>query len=394
MNRFLKSRLLRSMIPYFILGIGLLVAHRLISELGFFTDGVSNFFRVIAPFLTGAVIAYILNLPCSAIERQIKKIDNGFVKRKSRPLSVVALFIVIILLFAVTLNIVIPAISRNIMQLVSEFPVYEQTFRDWIANLEEMDLPEFIPDINEDALVQVVLDFFQGLNTEELLGSIIAGLGGAAMAVFRTFLAVIASIYILLEKNKLKAFTAKLVAAITSSEANETVIKYAKKLNFNFHQYIYTQTIDGMILGSIMFVVLVIFRSDYALVLALILGVLNYIPYFGSIVGTAIAVLVIAFTQGLPTAGVAAIVMFIIQQLDGNVIQPKLMGGSFSLSPLLVIISVTIGGFYAGILGMLLAIPIIAILKDLLDEYIAYAEEKKRMSPNPEENDFMDRDIW
>ena len=393
MNRFLKSRLLRSMIPYFILGIGLLVAHRLISELAFFTDGISNFFGVIAPFLTGAVMAYILNLPCSAIERQIKKINNGFVKRKSRPLSVIALFIVIIILFAVTLNIVIPAISRNVMQLVNEFPVYEQTFRDWIASLEEMDLPDFIPEINEDALVQVVLDFFQGLNTEELLGSAIAGLGGAAMAIFRTFLAVIASIYILLEKNKLKAFTAKLLAALTTEKSNNTVIKYAKKLNFNFHQYIYTQTIDGIILGSIMFVVLVLFGSDYALVLALILGVLNYIPYFGSIVGTALAVVVIAFTQGLPTAGVAAIVMFIIQQLDGNVIQPKLMGGSFSLSPLLIIISVTIGGFYAGILGMLIAIPIIAILKDLLDEYIVYAEEKKRLSPDPEEIEFMDREI-
>ena len=395
MNRFLKSRLLRSMIPYFILGIGLLIAHRLISEVTFFTGELRNFLTVITPFLAGAVIAYILNMPCSAIERQISKVKNDFVKRKSWPLSVLCLFLVIVLIFVLILNLIIPAISRSIAHFFQEFPAYEATFRQWMANLEYINLPDFLPEINEDAIIQMLLEFIQGFNFDELLAGAILGLGGAAMAIFRAFIAVIASIYMLLEKNKIKAFVTSLIAAVVSDEANSTILKYSGKLNRNFHRYISTQTIDGLILGTAMTIVLFfLFGSPYALLLGIILGVFNYVPYFGSIVGTLLAVIVLAFTEGLGTAGLAAIVMFIIQQIDGNVIQPKLMGGSFSVSPLLIIVSVTIGGFYAGILGMLVAIPIVAILKDLLDDYIVHLAEKKKAAPDPRDTEFMDRDIF
>ena len=394
MNKFLKSRLLRSMLPYFILGIGLLIAHRLISEVTFFTGELRNFLTVITPFLAGAVIAYILNMPCSAIERQISKVKNDFVKRKSWPLSVLSLFIIIVLIFVLILNLIIPAISRSIAHFFEYFHVYEATFRQWMANLEDINLPDFFPEINEDAIISMLLEFVQGFDFEELLAGAIMGLGGAALAVFRAFIAVIASIYMLLEKKKIKAFVTSLIAAVVSDEANATILKYAGKLNHNFHRYISTQTIDGLILGTAMTIVLLLFGSPYALLLGIMLGIFNYVPYFGSIVGTMLAVIVLAFTEGLGTAGLAAIVMFIIQQIDGNVIQPKLMGGSFSISPLLIIVSVTIGNFYAGILGMLVAIPIVAILKDVLDDYIVHLAEKKKAAPDPRDSEFMDRDIF
>jgi len=198
-----------------------------------------------------------------------------------------------------------------------------------------------------------------------------------------------------METTKLRAFAMRFIAAVTSEKTNETILKYSRKLNFNFRQYIYTQTIDGLILGGMMtlFLMLVV-RSPHFLILGLILGVLNYIPYFGSIVGTALAVVVIALTQGFPTAMWAAVIMFAIQQLDGNFIQPRLMGGSFSLSPLLVIMSVTVGGAYGGIFGMLVAIPIVALFKDIIDSYIDYREKKKKEEPLIYNDDFMNRDVW
>ena len=394
MNRFLKSRLLRSMIPYFILGIGLLIAHRLVSEITFFTGGVRNFLAVIAPFLTGAIIAYILNMPCSAIERLLARAKYDFVKRKSRPLSVLCLFIIIILIFVLILNIIIPRITESIAHFINELPGYVAAFMDFMANLEYINLPDFLPEINEEAILQMLFEFVQGFDFEGVLAGAVMGLGGAVMAVFRAFIAVIASIYMLLEKEKIKAFVNSLVAAVSSNEAHATTLKYAEKLNRNFHRYISTQTIDGLILGTLMTITLFLFGSPYFLVLGIILGVFNYVPYFGSIVGTLLAVVVVAFTQGLAIAGIAAIVLFIIQQIDGNVIQPKLMGGSFSMSPLLIIVSVTIGGFYAGILGMLIAIPVVAILKDLLDDYIVHLAEKKLAGPDPKDTEFMDRDIF
>jgi len=382
------------MVPYFILGVGIIIAFRLISEIAFFSSIVGEFWGVITPFLAGLVVAYILNLPCSSIQKLLLKTNVKFIQKRSRIISVFILLLIVIMIIILVLNLLVPAISRNITMFIAEFQNYEETFRQWMYTIDNWDLPDFLPEINEELIMSTVLDFVQGFNFDALFSSIVSGFGSAFSALFNTILTIVSSIYFLIEKDRFKVFIQRLIKAVSKERTNDTVMKYAKKLNFNFHQYIFTQTIDGIILGSIMVVVLWLFGSPYALILGLILGVLNYIPYFGSIVGTALAVIVVAFTQGIPIAAIAAIVMFIIQQIDGNVIQPKLMGGSFSISPLLIIISVTIGGAYGGILGMLVAIPIVAIFQDILFEYIEYREEKKLAEPVAEENDFMNRDIW
>jgi len=398
MNKFFKSRMIRSMIPYFILALAVIIAFRLTAEFGeygFFNETFGFFWGVISPFVTGAVIAYILNLPCGGIQHLLNKTGKKFIMKRSRGFSVLILVLFIVILLAIILNMIIPAIVSSVLLLIEEVQHFEATFHGWIDAVNNLDLPAFIPDFNihEEGIFDVINDFIMSFEFSGVMDNVIAGFGGAMSAVFHTFLAIVSSLYLLVEKDRLKSFVTRLVDAATAKSTFETIMKYSRKLNFNFRQYIYTQTIDGLILGSIMFVVLQFgFRSQFALVLSLILGVLNYIPYFGSIFGTALAVLVIAFTQGLPTAAIATVLMFAIQQFDGNYIQPKLMGGSFSLSPLLIIISVTVGMAYGGVLGMLVAIPIVAILKDMLDSLIEYLEDKKKNPPPP--NEFMDREIW
>jgi predicted PurR-regulated permease PerM len=148
-------------------------------------------------------------------------------------------------------------------------------------------------------------------------------------------------------------------------------------LNHNFKQYIYTQSLDALILGTVATIELYFIGSVYFLLLGIMLGVLNYIPYFGSIVGTVIAIFVVMITQGIPKGMLTAIILLITQQLDMNVLSPKLLGSSFSLSPLLVIISISIGGAFAGPLGMIAAIPIVSVLKDILNNITVYYEQKK-----------------
>ncbi|MCL2287117.1 MAG: AI-2E family transporter [Firmicutes bacterium] len=408
MNKFFKSRMMKSMIPYFILILGAILIFRLTAEFRFFSDIVARFWFIISPFLAGAIVAYVLNLPCGVLQRLIERLKDtpvpqnnrplkatvNFIVRKSRAFSVFLLIILTILIVTLILNILIPAVINSVALFVEESRNYEVTIREWIDRVNQRDLPDFIAEhINEDAIISSLLGWAANLDFNAMWNSVIAGFGGFAMALFRGFLAMVASLYLLVEKDKLKAFVIRLISALTSESTNNTILKYSGKLDFNFRQYIFAQTIDGIILGSIMTVVLFAFGSPYALVLGLILGIVNYIPYFGSIFGTALALLVVAFTQGMPTALVALPIMFAIQQFDGNFIQPKLMGKTFALSPLLVIISVTIGMNYGGILGMLVAIPIVAILKDVLNGYIAYREENKD-KPQISDNDFMDRDIW
>jgi len=402
---------MKSLLPYFVLILGAILLFRLTEQFSFFADIIGRFWFIITPFITGAVIAYIFNLPCTALQKLILRLEGvpalyqnkyssavtRFVLRKSRAFSLLLLIIITILIIVLFLNILIPAIVSNIDMFLDELPQYEATIRGWIYNINEMDLPDFIDDnINEAAILNALLGWAENIDFSAIMGGIISGLGGFATAIFRTFLAIVSSLYLLMEKDKLKAFTIKLIAAVTSCNTNETIIKYSRKLDFNFRKYISAQTIDGIILGSLMTILLFIFGSPYALVLGLILGIVNYIPYFGSIFGTAFAVLVMAFSQGVPTAAFALPFMFVLQQIDGNYIQPRLMGKTFALSPLLIIISVTIGMNYGGILGMLVAIPIVAILKDILDMYITHRQVLKENPPTPvhEDDDFMNRELW
>jgi predicted PurR-regulated permease PerM len=383
---------MRSIVPYFVLGLFLIITYRAVMEIEFFATHINRFWYVLTPFLVGGIIAYILNLPCNSIQRLYLKINNRLIQKRSRGLSVLTLIIIIIILGVIAFNLIVPRIVESIATFAAEAEHYEATFRGWMSTVESWNLPEFLPEIDEEVVLGYAYDFFANLDTDRIASSVMAGFGSAFRALFRGILMAISTIYILLEKDKLKAYTKRFVAAVTTQKTNDSIIKYSRKLNHNFHMYIYAQTIDGIILGSIMTGFLFLFQSPHALLLGLILGIVNYIPYFGSIFGTAFAVSIMALTQGIPTAAVASIFMFIIQQTDGNVIQPKLLGGSFSLSPLLVIISVSVGMAYAGVFGMLVVVPIVAIFKDVLDEYIEHREYQK-LNPSLDEETFMDRGI-
>ena len=395
MNKLIRSRFVQTLVPHFILGLALIIAFHAVAEAGIFFGFLTRVWGIISPFFTGLVLAYILNMPCSAIQRLLKRIGNPVITKRSRPIAVLILMIIVVTLVALSLNLIIPAIIRSVTQFVTEFDTDQLGLQDLAARINSLDLPDFIPEVElEGGVFAMIQDFVQDIDIEGLFGSILAGFGGAAAGLFRVFLAIVSSIYLLIEMERLHAFTVRLISAVFSEKNKNTIMKYCGKLNFNFRRYIYVQTIDGLILGSLMTITLLLFGSPYAFILGLMLGIVNYIPYFGSIFGTAVAVVVVAFSQGLGTAAVAAIIMFALQQLDGNVIQPKLMGGSFSLSPLLVIISVTVGGAYAGVLGMLVAIPIVAVLKDILDSFIEYREGRKLEGLTEAEDELSEEEAW
>jgi len=383
------------MIPYFILAVAVIIAFHVVSEIGVFWGVLSRVWSIVVPFFYGLILAYILNMPCSAIQRLLKRTNNPVIIKRSRAIAVLILVIINISLIALLLNIVIPLIIRSVTQFISDFDSYQQQLQDLVAWLNNLDLPDFIPPISLDNIFDIVRGYTDSFSPGDVVASVFAGFGGAFAGVFRIFLAIVSSIYFLIEMERLHAFTLRLLGAIFSEKSKATILKYCGKLNFNFRQYIYVQTIDGLILGSLMTILLLIFGSPHAITLGIMLGIVNYIPYFGSIFGTVVAAIVMVFTQGLGTAAFASVFMFGLQQLDGNVIQPKLMGGSFSLSPLLIIISVTIGGAYAGMFGMLVAIPIVALLKDILDGFMEYREGLKLEAANmPADEPADDESTW
>ena len=370
----LNSKKLKSLLPYFFLALAVIIAFKVVSEIGFFMGIASRIWGIVTPFFYGFMLAYIINIPCGGIGRLLEKSKIGFIVKRKQILSILLVLIIFILILALMLHLIIPAIYDSIRLFIANFQThYENTMRiiDRINNLELFGIH-----ISLDRIASRITDAFGAFSIEDILSPLNAVIG-VGTAIFSGFIAFISSIYILIEKDKFKAYAHRLLKAFTSAWLYDATITYASKLNHNFRQYIFTQTIDGLILGTLVAIQLYILGSPYFLVLGIILGILNYIPYFGSIVGSIIAIAVVMFTQGLGIGTIAAVTLLITQQIDGNIIQPKLMGGSFSLSPLLIIVSITIGGALYGILGMIVAIPIVALLKEMLENIILYREQKK-----------------
>lgn len=373
-----RGKGLRPLLPYFILAVAIIITYMAINEIGVFFSAAARLWRIITPFFYGFLLAYVINIPCSGIQKLLGKIKWKFISKRKKALGLILTLILFAFLVFLVIYLIAPAVYGSILHFMASFPAHYERVLEYIDYLNSLEL--FGLYINVDEILASLRDRLQGFSIDDLASSVSA-LMVVPSAIFTAFLTLISSIYILIEKNKFKGFLSRMLKALVPAEAGGAILKYTAMINKNIKQYIRVQTIDGLILGTIVTIELIIMRSPYALLLGIMLGIVNYIPYFGSIFGSIVAVIVVGFTQGLPMALIAAAVLLITQQIDGNIIQPKLMGSSFSLSPLLVIISVTIGGAFAGVFGMIIAIPVVAVLKDILESIIEYYEKKKDKCP-------------
>ena len=367
------SEKLKSLLPYFLLALSIIIAYRISGAINVFADFFRQAWGVILPFFYGFILAYIINIPCSSIQKLLSKSTNKFIIKRKKLLSILIVFLILVLIVFLTLNLIIPSIVDSIAFFVANIPLYLESAMRLFDYFNGLDLGITF---SADELFNMLGDLFANFSIDSLMAPINAVMG-AATAAFSGVIAIISSIYILVEKDRCKAYIDKLLRIFASDGFRITTINIFSRLNQNFRQYIRTQTIDGIILGTVATIILFLLGSPYALILGIMLGIVNYIPYFGSIFGTLVAVFVVMLTQGLAMGALSALLLFIAQQIDANIIQPRLMSGSFSLSPLLVIISISIGGAISGIFGMLVAIPIIAVLKDVFDSIVAHYEDKK-----------------
>ena len=173
-------------------------------------------------------------------------------------------------------------------------------------------------------------------------------------------------------------FVKRLTNAIFNDSTYKSIDKYFNNSNEVFFKFIASQFLDAIIVGILVTIALSIMGVKYAPLLGFFIGIFNMIPYFGAVIATAISVVITIITGGLSQAIWMLIIVIILQQIDANIISPRIIGKSLKISPLLVITAVTIGGAYFGVLGMFLAVPIIAVLKIIVEDYIEFRLKKKK----------------
>ena len=203
---------------------------------------------------------------------------------------------------------------------------------------------------------------------------------GIANGIFDMFVTIAISIYILLERTSIVNYFRKLSQAMFSKNTYSRLDRYFINGNKIFFKYVSSQVLDAIIVSVIMTIALTIMKADYALLLGVMIGLFNLIPFFGAIVAVALAGLITLFTGGLSQAIWVIVVLIILQQIDANIINPKIVGDALEISKILIIFSVTVAGAYFGVLGMFLGVPVATVIKMMIDDYIENNREKETIT--------------
>jgi predicted PurR-regulated permease PerM len=330
--------------------------------------------KILTPFFYGFIIAFLLNIPCSALEHNFKKSKSNIIVRKSRTISIFMVYVLLVVIIVITINTIIPSLQRNVTDFIVNFNTYYNNAviaiqQLPIANTEELD--SILETLMNKISLKVLLE---SIGLTNILSSLNVVFGFTSV-IFNGIIAIITSIYLLVETHNFKNYVNHVSELFLSQKTRGVIYRYGNIISESFKKFIACQLLDSCILGIITTIEFSVLGSRHAVALGVMLAFLNIIPYFGSIFGSIIAVIVVASTNGIGTGLITAVVLLITQQIDGNVIQPKLMGNSFSLSPALIVIGISIGGAVAGVWGMILAIPIVNILKQITDDIIVAREK-------------------
>ena len=364
---------------YFLLGVAIIVVYKFLDNFTAIGEAIGKFFNIIAPFLAGALLAYLLYIPASRIEKMLLKSKRKLIKKKSRGLSVFITYMLAILVIILLVNVILPVVVDSVIELVNNFQGYWNTAIEKLNALPEdsilksQQVEEAIKSVG-DAIQNI--DFKQYVSTEKITGYIKSVLG-VASGIFDVFVSIVVSVYILLQRNQIYGFFNKLTMVIFDKKTCDKIGEYVDSTNKIFFKFISSQVIDGIIVGILVTIAMSIIGVKYAVLLGFMIGLFNVIPYFGAIIAVAISILITLITGGISQALIMAIVVIILQQIDSNIINPKIIGNSLEISPLLVIFAVTVGGAYFGVLGMFLAVPVAAVLKILINDWLEFKNNKK-----------------
>ena len=334
---------------------------------------LGNLLKVLSPFFMAILLAYLLYIPCRKIEKLYRKSKR--LKKRARGLSVATTYLLAILVIIIAVNILLPILSESVIELASNLPGYYDNAIKYIENLPEDSI------INKE-IVQNAINKLKEIDITKLLSldnitMYVEKVVGIANGIFNVFVTIVVSIYILLERTEILKYVRRLNSSLFSEKRCNTIDRYFVKGNEIFFKYISSQVLDAIIVGIIMSIALSIMGVKYSILLGFLIGVFNLIPYFGAIFAVIIATIVTLFTGGFSQAIWVVIVLIILQQIDANVINPKIIGDALEISRILIIFAVTVGGSYFGILGMFLGVPVVSVIKMMIDDYIERNENKK-----------------
>ena len=343
---------------------------------------VKRIISFFTPVIAALCIAFVLNVLMMPIENRLFAfLDNSkkrFVPRLKRPLAIVLTYILALGIVATAILVIIPDLIDTVIYLAGKMPAFIDALYKMLGNLlDKFNIEYALPEIKIDwSMVTDNLENLAKVYGTRILNSALGITTSVFNGVFDVFFSVVLSVYILAQKEKIGRFVKALLTAVFPKKFTEVVLHIAEKTAESFTKFISGQCIEALILGTLCFIGMLIFGFPNALIISLFVAITALIPIIGATVGAVIGFLLIVITD--PVKAVLFVVFLIVlQQIEGNLIYPKVVGKAVGLPAVIVISSVLVGGNIGGVLGALIGVPTSAAIYTLLKEYIAYKKESK-----------------
>jgi predicted PurR-regulated permease PerM len=339
---------------------------------------------LISPFLMGFAIAYVMNPFMKFFEKCFIKWFSFFDKYRkvTRVISILLLYTLIIGGTVWIVIYLVPEIRDSIMAFATNITAYSEAMNERIRHI--FDQIPYIDSAEVNRVLDRILEPVKHLSASapEILETLAANVFIFGRLTLNFIMAIFIAFYMLYDKERFARKMEKGVYALSSKEKAARFLNNTERVHHIFNDFIVGKAVDSLIIGIIAFVVLTIMKAPFPLILALIIGVTNMIPYFGPFIG-AIPAILITLLIDPPLAIAVSIFILILQQFDGNILGPKILGESVDLSPLWIILAVVIGGALMGPLGIFIGVPIFATVKVFGGEYIDRLYRKKYPSDDP-----------
>lgn len=344
---------------------------------------ITYIIKIFMPFIIGVMIAFVLNVLLNVVENKLfKKLNekNGKVWKKiKRPTSLITTFIIIIALIAFILGLLIPQLQNTATIFTDNFDSYKKEsikILDKIG-IDDKDIKVLNKNIEK---IKGEVTSYVGDNKQEIVQTTFGVASSVVGTITSLVLGIVFAIYILLKKEDLARQSRKVLKAYLPEKTEKRIREIANLSNKTFGNFISGQCLEALIIGVLCFIGMFILQIPYASTISVLVGFTALIPVFGAFIGTVIGAFLILMVD--PTKAIIFIIfILILQQLEGNLIYPKVVGKSVGLPGIWVMVAVTVGASIAGVLGMLLSVPICSVLYSILKTDVNNRIDQKNKQP-------------
>ncbi|NLW41021.1 MAG: AI-2E family transporter [Tissierellia bacterium] len=369
----------------FIVAVLSIVFYLIASEVSLFKIQVNKYLSIFQPIITGCIMAYLFNFILEFFEKWILSklfsVDKN--KKLIRIIGIILTYLVVALLFYLFLKFVLPQLISSIMGLVNDIPGY---FTAITNKINEITSDFYIDEAYYDIILSKWNEF-----VEYIIGfatDLVPKLGNLTKTIISSIwnivLGIIVSIYLLLDKERFKALSKKIVVSIFSEKNANRIMELVRRIDHIFGRFLSGKILDSTIIGILTFIVLKIVNMPYVLLVSFIVGITNIIPFFGPFIGAIPSFFIIFFVS--PVKGFwFLVIILIIQQIDGNIIGPKILGDSLGISAFWILFSLLVAGKLFGLVGMVVGVPLFVFIYSIIKDVVEYRLDKKGLPRDTEE---------